>query len=237
MVKFVFAAIALAIPTLATPLCGLASFADYISLGAGGCQIEDKIYSNFGYSISASPGVATPSASAVSVAPLPAPPGGFLNPGGGLSFATGGWAVAGADQWMKVQIVYAVTVAPGWPYLINDASLIVAGNTLGGATVKTTERVTSASNPANFLELSVHLPGAPAQQTILPLGPSKTVWVEKEISISTVGAKAFAFGSVSIVQQRISQTAIPEAGTFLMLGGGLLAFAAIRRPAAWLRKR
>jgi hypothetical protein len=219
----------------ATPVCTQGSLASYIALGSGGCQIDDKIFANFTYQVTtAGMGVVGPTADEVSVAPLVPPPGGILNPGPGIAFASGGWTVFGAGKFIDAAITFTVSIAPGYDFLINGASLQLAGNAINGGVAAVGETVADATDINNNLVLQAVLPFIGGQQAVLPNGPTKTVIVTKDIIVTTLGTtNQNAFASISLVTQRFSQvgTVIPEPGTMALMGAALLGVGLLRRRA------
>src|SRR5580692_2648846 len=113
----------------ATPACPTttSSLASYIALGTGGCEIGDKVFSNFGYSGTELNSIAIPAAS-INVDTLGSTtgtdPAEFTNANIGLQFS-GPWSVTSAGAGAKEDslITFTVTVINGAGMAITDAAI------------------------------------------------------------------------------------------------------------------
>lgn len=105
-------------PLMAAPLLTVRSLADYIALGSGGGQIDDKLFYDFQYAGSGFGGAVAIPASGVWVTPIITP----FNPG--LIFNTA-WSV-GPGQGLDSAISFKVQVLPGGAP-ITDISATMAG--------------------------------------------------------------------------------------------------------------
>jgi hypothetical protein len=117
-------------PAFAVPLCqGDQTLQDYIDLGAGGCELGDKVFSNFALALGPNDGAATvPKANQISVTPLDDP----LNPGftftGDPPFQSPPGATPFFFSW---RLSFTVAVQPDGQ-AIEDASLDYDGATATG---------------------------------------------------------------------------------------------------------
>jgi hypothetical protein len=212
-----------------TPTClDGQTLAYYITTyGSAGCQIGDKIFSDFGYTGgNGVNGGNTVTSSAIMVNTLgavndPTNPGGgastFFPNDIGLSF-NGSWVAPVAGSSSDGTISFQVAVAVGGAFEITDAGLVQSGGVTGTGFAQTTEAGCSGVN------CSVQQWGIVSTQTTNSnaflahtfLAPTGVITVTKDI-----GAIAFSNGTASIsdVQDLFSQTAVPEPRAISMLLG------------------
>ncbi len=208
----------------AAPLCETGTVASYVALGATGCQIDDKLFSNFVYVSSASGGAVAIPASGVSMVPQSTP----LNPG--FLFSAGWSTVAGQGQ--DSHISYVVTVLPGG-VRINDVSAILNGfGATGEGLITVAENVDSCALGVNCdvadLLLSWSAQGGTSSATAFFSPTMGPLYVTKDIAASG-GVEGVA--AVSGVFNRFSE-GVPEPLSLLLMGSGLLALGALR----WRKK-
>ena len=195
---------------------GVVTMADMIALGSDGCQIDDKVFYDFGYV----PGGSAPTAGEVTIGFDETP----LDPG--LVFTAGFAAVSGTTTTAK--ITYTVDVLPGGNP-ITDFSIGIGGITqnnpgaifisedgcLGG----TWNASGSSCNSGNVASLDIYIgPGAANNQfDIAYFDPVLSVDIFKDITV--IGGDG-GLAKFSEMTQNFSE--IPEPGTLALLGGGLL---------------
>jgi hypothetical protein len=221
-------------PTTAT------SLTYFIGLGSAGCQIGDKIFSNFEY---------TPSGTAIDQEPVGdinvttlGPNPGTMGEGGtssifsndiGVQFG-GTWAASTGDGGVTNaksdgQISFNVSVVGGGPLEIEDAGLVETGFVTGTGSATVGENgcsnPNSGGNPCTQEWGVVTNSSNFATDTIFT--PTGTIGVTKDIS-TTSGANGTA--SITGVADVFSQTAVPEPRTISMfLGLGLAAAVSLKK--------
>jgi hypothetical protein len=181
-----------------------------------GCQIDDKVFSNFTYSSAAGGGAVQIMAPGVTVTPISTP----LNPG---FLFTASWSV-NSGQTQDSHIGYTVTVNPGG-FKITDVSAAMSGY---GATLPGFISVAENAGPAN---LFLSYPGGLTSQVVDIAATMGPLYVVKDISVS---GGALGFGgaaAVSGVYNRFSE-GVPEPLSLLLMGSGLLGLGALR----WRKK-
>ena len=215
----------------AAPLCVSGTIADYKALGADGCIIADKLFSNFIYaSTSGGTGVAVAD-TAVFVTPVVPSGTGIYSPGPGLIFASDNWFVPSAStttaSYVDSSFSFTVTALNGSGALLEDGTL-----TLGQFSVAGTGLVdiTETINPAS-LQLQVDSAGPLVDHK--SFAPTSTVNVLKDLLVAvprnrtgsaTGSAQVFSF------EEDFSQvSAVPEPIGAALIGSGLLALGVLRR--------
>jgi hypothetical protein len=202
----------------ASPVCIDNNTLDqYIALGAGGCTIGDKLFSNFGYSASAV-NTGAPAASQISVVGIPGPGGGVINPG--IQFSSGSWLVF-ANQTIDATITYTVSAPSG--FLIEDADLTMAGRVQSGTGVGSVTESLFNGGP---------IPGSPLVTNIAGAGNAHLDFVGaggsdvSTLNISTaVHVQANVPGRVTIssITENFSELqSVPEPVETLLIGSGFL---------------
>ncbi len=211
--------------TWATPACiDGTTLASYVALGATGCQIGDKIFSDFSY---------TPTS--INTAPIPAtgvavdtvgPAGETISgPRFGLQFNAPWTAGTGAAN--DGAITFMVTVAGGGPLLIEDAALAQVSAISGTGAASVGE---SGCGPApctvgqwTLMTFNTTAGSRASDHTIFtPIGS-----IEVTKDINTAGGSN-GFASLSVVQDTFSQTPVPEPATIILLGLSLASIGVLR---------
>jgi hypothetical protein len=216
----------------ATPLptCpNASSLATYIATygGSSGCQIGDKIFSNFSYNgPSASGGGTAPSPSGITVDTINGTNSIF--PGDiGLSF-DGTWnAPSGATA--DGNINFEVTVVNGANEMITDAGIVQSGGVTGNGLAEVTENgcsgaVYPCTQTWGVVTVQSGQTNNFANDQIF--SPTGTISVTKDINV--IGNNGTA--SITTVIDVFSQTAVPEPRTVsLFLGLALFGGLALRK--------
>lgn len=205
--------------------CADGTLASYIALGSTGCQIGDKIFSDFGYTGPSGTGVA-PTPAGITVNPVDGTNIQF--PGDiGVSF-NGTWD-AQAGQMADGNIAFVVTVVGGGNQLIEDAAIVQSsGITLNGQ-AKVTENgcsgvVAPCTQTWDVLTLQNGQVDNFANDKIFT--PTGSISVTKDINV--IGNNGTA--SITNVVDVFSQTAVPEPREIsLLLGLGLFAAVVLRK--------
>jgi len=204
----------------ATPTCVSDSLANYILLGAGGCQIGDKIFSNFDYT-------GTPNApTAANINVKPRTPSAFVD---GVLF-TGSWTVSGVNQSLDSNITFTVTV-PGGNQVIEDASFITLSGVgiTGTGLLTVTEGLCLGSSPCpggtKALFDATTGPGAFVLQDHTIFTPTGSVDAAKDINLTTGNPTGLV--TFSSIADDFSQ--VPEPASIALLGSSLLAFCIVAR--------
>ena len=209
-----------------TPTCADGqTLAYYIANYSGGCQIGDKIFSNFGYTGPSGTGIA-PTPAGITVNTIDGT--NVVYPGDiGLSF-NGTWD-AEAGQTADGNIAFQVTVVGGANQLIEDAAIVQSSGVEGNGQAKVTENGCSgAVYPCTQTWGVVTVQNGQvdnfAHNTIFT--PTGTISVTKDINV--IGNNGSA--AITNVVDVFSQTTVPEPRTVsMLLGFGLVAGLVFRR--------
>ena len=213
--------VTLAIGAFAAPIQStctpLATYGDVLALGPGGCQVEDKIFNNFG---SVAGNVPIPLNWQVTINLLPS---GEHNvdlaqgsTGSQLSFPGGPWAVQ-----------YDVKVDTTFPGSLNNFITEVGINLNAGATgrgllTKTITNLDPLHGAMGALLGVVSTPGGSNVVTLVP--PSQWIHVVETISLTRGTLSSF---TDAYVQEHLG--GVPEPATYAMMGLGLAALGLIAR--------
>jgi len=190
--------------------CTVGTLSSYLALGAGGCTLDNKTFTHFGYS---GAGTFPIPASEITVTPCPSSlcsATGVLPGEEGFVF-NAAWQV-GPGQTLDSLISFTVTSGTS----IVDAFLAGAGMSAGGGGLASV-----AETLGNGESLTVSTVGHSSDSVTFPGVTSLTVL--KNIALSG-GAGA---ARISDVANGFSQT--PEPGSLLLLGSGLLGLAGLAR--------
>jgi hypothetical protein len=229
------------IPAAATtiPTCADGSLQFYINTynNHGGCQIGDKIFTNFSYSgAAAENGGNAPTAAGIMVATLGPLGSGADNPSSqfpssiGLSF-TGSWNAPVNGSTADGAIGFIVSVVGGGPMQIEDVGLAqTSGPVLGTGVAAVGEDACAGTVFPCKNEVAVAtlqngtLINVVNDTTFTPTG---SLSVSKDITVAA-GSNGTAF--LSNVQDTFSQTGVPEPRTVsLLLGFGVAAGLVLRK--------
>ncbi len=187
----------------AAPLCVAGgTMASYEALGAGGCVIGDKLFSNFVYgSTGHGTGVAVAD-TAVFLTPVNI---GGLNPGPGIIFSSAGWVVPSAspttNSIVDSSIAFTVTIVDS-PLLITGGTLTLSSYSTSGTGIFAD--ITETINPSGT-QLQVDGNGPFAEYGNI-LAPTPTVSVLKDllVTVPIQGTPAMAGLPRSTVLRRTS---------------------------------
>jgi len=225
------AALSLAVPAQAAPICVTGTAASYALLGSGGCQEGNLLFNNFVYLSSANPSALAIPAASVVINPIPV----ALNEGFGFQI-TSGFAATGTGTFVDSVLQYSVST-------INQAadltglSLNFNGTATGSGLASVSENYcpsgTSTVTCAGLRNLSVQTgPGGVLSNATNFAGVSQLA-VSKDINVNS-GASGTA--TISLVNNQFpngggggSGSPVPEPSTVAMLGLGLSGLAFHRR--------
>lgn len=198
----------------------------YIVMGFK-CTVEDKLFSKFNYSSTATNAgmaMAGPPVNMIQVAPVTVPPGQPPSFNPGLAFSSAVWSVL-ANQSIDSVIDYAVTVLPQGAK-IKDASLDLLGFRTNDGAIKDDERVVSAglnltlhtfwSIQNNMEQKKLH-----DESQFMP-----TTFVDVENRFRLAGGM-MGTAQISSIENRFSEdpqnlAPIPEPSTVLLFSTGIL---------------
>ena len=220
----VFASMAVAAP-LCTGLAGTGAggavtMADYLALGSGGCQMGDKIFSDFFYQPSSGGDGPAVAASAIFVAPVN--PGSY-NPG--IVFSSSNWFVSGVNSYYDASIAFNVTVLRGGAP-INDATLTMGADASvsGAGSASIGESIVAGGGFPELGALDVDATGPLVDH--VSFAPTSTVEVSKNFFI---GTSLTGDGSARIFSFTENFSEVPEPVGAILIGSGLLVLGAWRR--------
>ena len=189
--------------------CAPGSYTSYEALGAIGCTIGDKTFSNFDFTLVGFAGdiVVTP----------------FLdNPNtptiaGDIGFQLTFNLTQSGPGVKDIGLIYDVS-APG--PTITDAHLGFAAGAANGVAL-VTETVCPSGGPCGAVPLLVFTgPGGRNIDSLL-FDPVQSLHIRKDIGVSVDDVFEFGLATISQVDQSFTQTAVPEPATLFLLGSGL----------------
>jgi len=204
------------LPTTLDQFVG-ANSANYTTVANGGNLLQ---FSNFSYTAVTS---APPSASGVTLDPIPTPPGTGPETGIQIGGAFNSPATV-TNDWI---LTYTVTVLGGSP--ITDASLSVVGGLGGGnGSFDVTENLSSGGHTFASLEAYSNTGAGTKLDDHATFAGLTTFQVSKDIDV--IGGSSTTT-SLSIIDQTFSQSgsSVPEPASLALLGIGMTGFLAFRR--------
>lgn len=219
----VFASMAVAAPLctdlVGTGAAGAVTMADYVALGGGGCQIGDKLFSNFFYQPThAGEG---PAVAASSIFMAPVNPTSY-NPG--IVFSSNDWLVSGGVSYYDASISFGVTVLGGGS-LIEDATLTMGADATvsGTGSAAIGESIVAGDGFTPLGALNVDAGSGRLVDHVI-FAPSSTVEFSKNFRIGTSGA-----GTARVFSFTENFSEAPEPVGTILIGSGLLVLGAWRR--------
>jgi PEP-CTERM motif len=211
--------------TWATPACvDGTTLASYVALGATGCQIGDKIFSDFSY---APTSINTAPVPATSVVVDTVGPSGETISGSRIGLQFNAPWTAGTGAANDGAITFLVTVASGGPILIEDAALaqVSAISGTGAASVGESGCGPTPCTVGQWTLMTFNATTGSQASDHTIFTPTGSIEVTKDIS-ATGGSNGSA--SLSVVQDTFSQTAVPEPTTITLIGFSLAIIGGLR---------
>jgi len=209
----------------AVPLCAAGTLQSYISLGSGGCLIEDKVFSDFSYSSQVTGSgilfLNNPSASQVSVLPLATPSNPGVRFSGNPAWGIDGASTSGSPN-LFFDIKFQVTIAPG--DLIKDEGLVLDNASTTFAPIRddfVDVRISGAPlsffGPGHVFVTGFPPPsGSEHRSENITFTPVQSVTAEIQALIEG--------GDIFSIQENFSEV-VPEPTTVLLMASGLAGLA------------
>jgi len=206
----------------AAPVACVPAFYDTYTAKGFSCTIDDKLFSNFGYSSVGAGGL---------------PPNGIPKEGvtvtpniSALNFGfdfNAPW-IAGPGQQLDSVISFAATTQSGKPLIIDDTLFTVGGfSGTGSARVDETVCLGAASPPCPGGTRDKHVFTSSLTGTKLvdnqTFPAQTTVFMAKDILVTGGNGTA----NISLVTNTVSQ--VPEPATFMLIGSALVGLGVLRR--------
>jgi hypothetical protein len=238
-VLFAVVSVAIVKVASASPLCtslNITTMAEYEALGnydagtnTGGCQIGDKIFSDFFYFSTSDGNGNAVLASNVTVTPV-----GANTNSPGLNFASNGWTIPGAnpsvDSFVDSSLGFMVTVLNGGNSILG-AGLTMSPDNLQvgtGGSVTIGETVTLADGFTLLGTLRVN--GATPLESLISFDPTSQLLVSKDLRVGIL-ASGTGGGPTQIGNFTETFPEVPEPVGTALIGSGLLLLGVMRRRA------
>lgn len=226
------AALSLAVPAQAAPICVTGTAADYVALGAGGCQQDNLLFSNFIYLASANPTALAIPATSVVINPIPT----LFNEGLGFQI-TSGWVATSPASFVDSVLQYSVSTI-NQSRDLTGLAVNFNGTATGSGLASISENYcpggTSTVGCSGLRNISAQIGaggGSLSNQTTFAGVP--LLAVSKDINAS---AGASGTATISLVNNQFpngggggSGSPVPEPGTVALFGLGLSGLAFHRR--------
>jgi hypothetical protein len=210
----------------AAPLCVAGgTMATYEALGAGGCVIGDKLFSNFVYGSTGHGNGVAVADTAVFLTPVNI---GGLNPGPGIVFSSSGWVVPSAspttNSFVDSSIAFTVTVV-GSPLLITGGTLTLSSYSTSGTGIAD---ITETINPSGT---QLQVDGNGPFVSTKTFAPTSTVSVLKDllVTVPILGTSNGGFAQINSFEEDFNQTEAPEPVSAVLIASGLLGLGLWRR--------
>jgi hypothetical protein len=208
-----------AVATCSTTAVNLATL-----ISTNGCIIVgDKEFSNFSFTLQTNQGNVTPTTAGV-IMVSPDTAGGLFGLTFGGNFSASAFVGDTQTSSLDVLLGYTATVINS-NQQITDIHLDFNGTVTGTATANITETVNSGGTQVGQTSVSVP-PACPCQSSVNLTQPLSSVDIRKDIGLNAfiTGNPNIAFSNAqfSFVDQLLSQTAVPEPASIMLLGTGLI---------------
>lgn len=214
----------------AAPLCVAGgTMASYEALGAGGCTIGDRLFSNFGYASTAGGnGVMAPD-TAVFLTPVVPAGAGFYNPGPGIIFSSAVWMIPSAspelDSFVDSSISFTVSAL--------DSDAWISGGTLTLTSFSQSGTgFADIAETLNPLGLQLHVNAAGPDSQTKTFAPRNSISVLKDLILAVPSGTELGTAQIFSFEEDFSQGQVsPEPVGVLLMGSGLIALGIWRRRA------
>jgi len=235
--------IAIANLTSANPVCTTNTMAYYMATykdATTGCMVDDKLFYNFNYSGTQSPGTGTPGSVLAPTSSQVMVTGSLLNPNepglvftapngsGGTLWSVNGTSILSSPLYIDSNISFTVAVIGGLPN-ITDAFLDFAGHfAVSGRGLATIGETVVFDGGTSSIGLGVDSNVGPFSQTVNFTGVS-FVRVSKDLLVTVPRSRSGPqVGSASITQFTEGFSEGPEPISTVLFGSGLVGIGLLR---------